>query len=325
MTKNHQQFNTHGRYTHHLSVILTLIYPHKELHKPVRRKFPRRKVVSNGIDDIWSADLVDMQWASRDNKGVKYLLNVIDVFSKFAWSVPIKDKTGRSITDAFKLIVKASGRKPNKLWVDREFRSWLDDNNIEMYSIYNEGKAVVVERFNRTLKEWMWKYFSANNTRKYLDMLDGLLQLYNTKTHTAIKMTPIEASQSKNEKKVYHYLYPDLPVSVGKAKYKVGDEVRITKKKGKFEKGYTPRWTEEIFEVYMVQNTNPITYLIKDLNGDKIDGSFYEEELQKTSQKVFRIEKILRKNKKNKMVYVKWKGYPDTFNSWIPMKNVEKL
>ena len=303
-----------------------------ELHKPVKRKFQRRKVIANGIDDIWSADLVDMQWSSRENKGVKYLLNVIDVFSKFAWSVPIKDKTGRSITDAFQLIVKTSRRKPNKLWVDqgtefynRVFKSWLEENDIEMYSVFNEGKAVVIERFNRTLKEWMWKYFSANNTRKYIDILSSLLQLYNTRKHSSIRMTPKEASMTKNEDTVYHNLYGDRPVSFVKAKYKIGDKVRISKKKGTFEKGYTPRWTEELFEIYMVQNTSPVTYKIKDLNGDEIDGSFYEEELQKASQEVFRIEKVLRRNNKNKMVLVKWKGYPDSFNSWIPMRNIEKL
>ena len=131
-----------------------------ELHRPVNRKFKRRRVIANGVDDIWSADLVDMQWNSRENKGYKYLLNVIDVFSKYAWSLPIKDKTGKTITDTFQKLVKTSGRKPKMLWVDQGtefyntvFRSWLKDRDIEMYSVHNEGKAVVVERFNRTLKE----------------------------------------------------------------------------------------------------------------------------------------------------------------------------
>ena len=135
-----------------------------ELHKSVKRKFRQRCVIANGLDDIWSADLVDMQWSSRENKVFKYLLNVIYVFSKYAWSIPIKDKTGKSITDAFQKIVKMSGRRPKKLWVDqgtefynRVFRGWLDENDVEMYSIYNEGKAVVVERFNRTMKERMWR------------------------------------------------------------------------------------------------------------------------------------------------------------------------
>ena len=105
-----------------------------ELHKPVKRKFRRRRGIANGVDDIWSADLVDMQWSSRGNKGFKYLLNVIDIFSKHAWSIPFKNKTGKSITDVFKKIVKTSGRRPKKLWVDqgtefynRVFRGRLEE------------------------------------------------------------------------------------------------------------------------------------------------------------------------------------------------------
>lgn len=305
-----------------------------ELHKQVKRKFKRRRVVANGIDDIWSADLVDMQWSSRQNKGFKYLLNVIDVFSKYAWSVPIKDKTGKTISDAFQKIVKSSGRKPKMLWVDqgtefynRVFRGWLKDRDVRMYSVHNEGKAVVVERFNRTLKEWMWKYFSANNTHKYIDIIDTLVSFYNAKYHRSIKMKPKEASIKKNEVEVYRNLYDDISESSEKievSKYKVGDDVRISKKKAMFEKGYTPRWTEEIFKIYQVQITRPVTYKVEDLNGEKIDGSFYEAELQKTTQDVFRIERILRKDKKNGTALVKWRGYPSKFNSWVPMSSLER-
>ena len=178
-----------------------------ELHKPVKTKFRRRRVIANGVDDIWSADLVDMQW-SQENKGFKHLLNVIDVFSKYAWSIPIKDKMGKSITDAFKKIVKTSRRRPKKLWVDqgtefynRVFRGWPEENDVEMYSVYNEGKAVVVERFNRTMKERMWRYFSANNTHRYYDILDTLISSYNAKYHRSVKMSPKDASLKKNEQK----------------------------------------------------------------------------------------------------------------------------
>ena len=304
-----------------------------ELHRPVKRKFKRRRVIANGVDDIWSADLVDMQWNSRENKGYKYLLNVIDVFSKYAWSLPIKDKTGKTITDTFQKLSKTSGRKPKMLWVDqgtefynRVFRSWLKDRDIEMYSVHNEGKAVVVERFNRTLKEWMWKYFSANNTHKYIDIIDTLVSLYNAKYHSSVKMKPKEASLKKNEARVYKNLYGDViepPETT--SNFEVGDSVRISKKKAMFEKGYTPRWTEEIFKVYEVQMTNPVTYKLEDLNGEKIDGSFYEAELQKTTQDVFRIEKILRKDKKNGMALVKWRGYSSKFNSWVPLDSLERI
>ena len=180
----------------------------EELHKPIKRKFTKRKVLVNGLDDIWSADLVDMQSFAQHNNGVKYLLNVIDVFRKYAWSVPLLDKTGNTITNAFDNIIEQSNRKPNKLWVDqgseffnRVMDKWLKDNHIMRYTTFNEGKAVVVERFNRTIKTRMWKYFSANNTYKYVDVLDELIRQYNNSRHTSIKMKPIEASKKINEKK----------------------------------------------------------------------------------------------------------------------------
>ena len=305
----------------------------EELHKPIKRKFTKRRVISDGIDEIWSADLVDMQWNSKENKGVKYLLNVIDVFSKFVWSVPIRDKTGKSIVEAFQHIINESNRKPKKLWVDqgtefynRSFRKWLDDHNIDIYSAYNEGKAVIIERFNRTLKERMWKYFSAKNTHHYLDILNQLIQRYNTTKHSSIKMTPTKASKKINEIEVYNNLYGNLNAEKRRAKFKVGDTVRISKRKRTFEKGYTPRWTEEVFVIYTIQNTDPVTYRIKDWNGDVIDGSFYEQELQKTSQTdIFRVEKVLKTDKRNNMVLVKWQGYPNSFNSWVPKITIEKL
>ena len=134
----------------------------EELHKPIRRKFKTRKVIVNHIDEIWSADLVFMDKLSKWNKGFKYLLTVIDVFSKFAWVVPLKDKKGSSITTAFADIIKKYKRKPEYLWVDKgsefynkTFKEWLLQNDIELYSTFNEGKAVVIERFNRTLKSRM--------------------------------------------------------------------------------------------------------------------------------------------------------------------------
>lgn len=301
-----------------------------ELHKPIKRKFPQRRVIVNGIDEIWSADLVDMQAFSRYNKGIKYLLNVIDVFSKYAWSVPVKNKTGVEITKAFQQIIKE--RKPKMLWVDqgsefynKTFQEFLKNNDIQMYHTFNEGKAVVVERFNRTLKNKMWKYFSANNTNKYLNVLPVMIKKYNNTKHSSIKMTPTEASLNKNEGKVYYQLYGKLQAFKGIPKFNVNDKVRISKKKKMFEKGYTPNWTEEIFVISQIQNTNPITYKLKDLNEESIEGSFYEPELQKAKQEVFRIEKVLRKDHKKGLALVKWKGYSNAFNSWVSLKDIQNI
>jgi len=166
------------------------------------------------------------------------------------------------------------------------------------------------------MKEKMFKYFTANNTRKYVDVLDNMVGIYNNTRHSSIKMSPIKASMKKNETTVWRNLYGGLhPEPPEKPKFSVGDKVRISKYKHIFEKGYTPRWTEEIFSISQVQYTDPPTYKIADYNGEEIQGSFYEQELQKTTQEIYRIEKITRK--RGKKLFVKWLGYPESFNSWV--------
>ena len=298
----------------------------EELHKPVRRKFKRRQVISHGIDDIWAADLVEMQPFAKYNKGFKYILTVIDIFSKYAFMVPLKDKKGMSVSKAFSEIFKESGRRPNKVWTDKGREFYNKDVKrlgVPLYSTENEQKSSVVERFNRTLKERMYKYFTANNTNVYFDILDSLVSQYNKSKHRAIKMTPIEASKKKNEGIVHENLYGS-EAKTSKAKFKLGDYVRIVKKKGTFEHGFTPRWTEEVFQISSSLDTDPVTYKIIDFNNEEIKGSFYEQELQKTSQETYRIEKVLRRRGKgpNKELFVKWKGYGPEFNSWIPAKDV---
>ena len=138
----------------------------------------------------------------------------------------------------------------------------------------------------------MFKYLSANNTRKYIDVLDILIDQYNNTIHSSIKMTPIEASREANESKVWRNLFPEFCRTILTPTFSIGDNFRITKKKKTFDKGYTQRWTEEILKFQKIQLTNPMTYKITDYNGEVIQGSFYEEQLQKTSQNTFRIEKI---------------------------------
>ena len=174
------------------------------------------------------------------------------------------------------------------------------------------------------MKERMWKYFTDNNTNHYLDILSDRVKDYNNTRHSSIKMTPVEASKKKNELTVWRNLYPDfLEIRDIKPKFSVGDKVRISKKKKTFEKGYTTRWTEEIFTIVEVKRTSPVTYKIADLNGEEIKGSFYEPELQKTSQQLFRIEKVIKRGKKKSLV--KWKGYSDDFNFWVNNKDIVNL
>ena len=138
------------------------------MYKPVIRKFNKRKVYSQFKDNIWEEDLADTRLLSKKNKGIKYLLCAIDLFSKYTFVVPLKDKKGISIINAFNKIIKQSNRKPNKIWVDQGgefynhvFKIWLSNNDIIMYSTFNEGKSVVVERFIRTLKNKLYKHMTA--------------------------------------------------------------------------------------------------------------------------------------------------------------------
>ena len=211
------------------------------------------------------------------------------------------------------------------MWVDksREFYNKDVQKLVELYSTENEEKSCVIERFNRTNKEKLLKYFSANNTRKCVDILDLLVDQYNNTIHSSLKMTPKEESRMENANKVWRNLYPEFGGKTLASKYSIGDNVRITKKNNLFDKGYTQRWTEEVFKISKIQLTIPVTYKITDYNGEEIQGSFYEQELQKTSQGTFRIEKVLKRRGDKSLV--KWMGYPKSFNFWIDTKTVVKL
>ena len=258
-----------------------------ELHKPVIRKFKKRKVYFQFKDNIWGVDLVDMQSLSKKNKGIRYLLCAIDLYSKYAFVISLKDKKGVSITNAFDKIIKQSNRKPNKIWVDQggefynnNFKKWLSDNNIVMYSTYNEGKSVVAERFIRALKNKLYKHMTATGKNVYYDALDDIVNEYSNTKHSTIKMKPIDNKRiyidEHNEKDTTKWS------SSERSRFKVGDRVRISKFKNIFAKGYTPNWSREIFIVNKINDTVPHTYNIKDLNDEEIIGSFYDRELQKS-------------------------------------------
>ena len=284
----------------------------------------------SGNNKIWAADLADMKALSKENEGFNFLLLVIDIFNKYGWIKPLKNKKGETIVKAFKTIFE-EGRTPGKLWTDKGTEFYNKNMNdlrklydIELYSTENEEKSSIAERWIRTMKEKMFKYFTDNNTNKYIDVLPDLVEDYNNTVHSSTKLTPVEASKKENELKVWRNLYPDrYKTSRLNPKFSVGDEVRITKKKKVFEKGYTTRWTEEIFTIKEIRETNPITYKLEDLQGEEIKGTFYEPELQKTEQQIYRIEKIIKKEKGKSLV--KWKGYSDKFNSWVDNKDLIDL
>ena len=177
-----------------------------------------------------------------------------------------------------------------------------------MYSTHNEEKSVVTERFIRTLKSKIYKYMTSISKNVYIDKLDDIVDEYNNTYHTTIKMKPIDVKDNT-------YINADKEINNKDPKFKVGDRERMSKYKNIFAQGYMSNWSEEVFVIKKVKNTVPWIFVINDLNGEEITGTFYEKELQKTNQEEFRIEKVIRR--KGDKLYVKWKGYNNSFNSWI--------
>ena len=211
-----------------------------ELHKSKRKNYTRRKIIVNHIDEIFAVDLVEMQKFAKLNKGYRYLITCIDIFSKFAWVILLKDKRGITIKQALQRIFKQ--RKPKFLWTDRgtefynkQVQDLLNENNIKLYSTNNsEIKSSVIERFNRTFKNMMYKKFTENNNTIFYNILDELVNNYNNKYHSTIKMSPIEGSKKINEKKIKNIYNFEKTNKLGK--FKIGDRVRISLEKNIFEK-----------------------------------------------------------------------------------------
>ena len=205
---------------------------------------------------------------SKFNKGFRFLLCVIDIFSKYAWVVPLKDKKGVSIVNAFQKILDDSNRKPNKIWIDKGsefynnyFKKWLKDNDIEMYSIHTEGKYVAAERFIRRLKTKIYKYMTSVSKNVYIDKLNDTVVEHDNTYHRVIKMNPVDVKDNT-------YIDFKKEVNDKLPKFRVGEHVRISKYKNIFAKGYPPNWSEEVFVVSKSKNTVPWTYVVNDLNGE---------------------------------------------------------
>ena len=182
-----------------------------------------------------------------------------------------------------------------------------------MYSTKTEGKSVVAERFIRTLKSKIYKYMTSISKNVYIDKLNAIVNKYNNTYHTTIKMRSINVKDNT-------YINTSNKINYKDPKFR--DYVRISKYKNIFAKGYMPNWSEDVFVVDKIKNTVPWTYVINDLNGEEITGTFYKNEIQKTYQKEFRIEKIIKQ--KGDKLYVKWKGYDNSFNSWINKNDIIK-
>lgn len=293
-----------------------------ELHRPSRKHYTRRHVNVYGKNDLWQADLLEMIPYARQNKGYKYILCVIDCFTKFAWALPLKTKTAVEVSNSMSKVL--INRSPSLLQLDngkefynKTFDALMSKYKIKKYSTFSTTKACIVERFNRTLKEKMFREFTARGKHEWVSILPLLIDNYNKSKHRTIGMTPSEADE--NPQKVILKQYTP---NTRKIKFAVGEIVRISTHKGVFTKGYLPSWSCELFKVIKINKTSPPTYMLEDYTGKPIAGCFYTEEISKTDYpKDYLVEKIIQR--KGNQVLVKWLGFDKTHNNWIKASDLK--
>ena len=237
----------------------------------------------------------------------------------------MKDKSGIIVTKAMESILPSNVKNiqsdNGKEFFNKHFSVLMNRHKINHYHTFSTTKAAIVERFQRTLKHWLFREFSAQGNYRWLEILPKLINKYNNKVHRSIGMKPNQVNKTNSK-----YVHRNILKSTNKKhlksnKYKVGDTVRISKYKHIFAKSYTPNWTTELFTIVDVKNTKPVTYILKDEQGNVIKGGFYHEELLKTKYRGFYlVEKVIRKM--GDKFFVKWLGFPNTQNSWIDKKDI---
>lgn len=296
-----------------------------ELYKPIRKNFKRRRVIQKGINDTWQADLIIFDDYVRENNGYRYLMTIIDIFSKKAWAVALKTKSGVEVTKAFASVLDKSGRTPRNLHTDQgleffnvNFQKLMKQKNINHYHTYSHLKASIVERFQRTFKTKLYKDMAYRSSHNWVKNFQHIIDVYNKTPHRGIGgLKPNEVTKSK-EKLLLKTVY-NSPKLYIKPKYEKGMFVRLAKYRRIFDKSYLANYTTEVFKIDKVHVTMPPTYSLLDINDEPIHGKFYEFEIQKVANPdVYLVEKVV-KTKGDKAL-VKWLGFKTP--TWIPISNI---
>lgn len=294
-------------------------------HKPYRRKFTKRKVIAVNINDVYHMDLVDMQTFSEFNNGFKYILTVIDCFSRYGMAYPLKSKKPEEVIEGLSKAFKLYGI-PLKVFSDngteflaKSVKSFLKELNIQQWNSKNPGKAVMVERFNRTLKERLWVYMTDQNNFEYIDVLDDVVESYNNTIHSATGYAPSQVGQNE----IIKILNKDNEKDESNEPlFKVGDYVRVAKTKLTFEKGYETKYSRMLYKISGSRKSGNFNiYSLRDLANRQEPGWFYEKELSKVvidRHEKHRVDRIVRQRKVQGRLQhlVRWAGYPSNYDSW---------
>lgn len=316
------------------------------IHKNIRRNFKRNRIYTSGIDDLWEADLMSVENLAKYNNKIRFLLVMIDVFSKFLTVIPLKNKSGPEVLRGLKLAFRkgkdtdsSPGRSPDKLRTDngREFlnhhvKKYLKSKNIYLFTTNDSAqKAAVAERAIKTVRQRLGRWMTYHQSNSYIKALKDIVNSYNHSYHKSIKTTPLQVTKL-NEPEIWQTLYGKETPSNKKLKLKPGQLVRISVASGLFDKEFNERYSRELFKIHRIINRNPPVYKLVDLKNppEEIKGTFYEQEVTpvtKTEDALYKIEKILKTRKKNnkKQYLVRWQGYSSDFDQWIDAKDLKNL
>ena len=312
--------------------------PAYSLHKVARRNFPRLRVITKGPDEQWQADLVDFVAFKKANEDYRYLLVVVDVFSRYCFVEKLKTKSGKEVSAAFKSIFTKAGRAPKKLQTDRgtefyndQVGALLKTRGVELFSTQTEIKAANVERLNLTLESKLHRFFTYRTTRRWIDVIDDIVQSYNNSPHRSLGFNTPASVTHANVEEMRGIIYKKNKLvnflkRLPKVVLSVGDLVRQSVVKKEFEKGASQKWTVEIYRVREKQVTDDGTvYLLEDLKSEPLQGRYYPWELQKVPKDSREDGPVQVLERKGNRVRVHWIGWHSKFDTWIPKRNVKNV
>ena len=262
----------------------------KEMHKPVVYHFPTRRILTTGLDEYWTSDVLDLAKYASENKNYKYILVVQDMFSRFLWLKPLKNKTTKTVKSAFEEIFKIAQPKKGMLtdmgkeYTGHLLKTYLKEHGITLYHIYGSHKAAMSERSVKTVKNLLYRGFTRNSNNEWISHLDELTTRYNNRRHRTLKISPYNARKPEYNYIVMKQNLKRRKFKASKVKYRVNDLVRISKSRKIFAKSYKPTFSQEQFRIRRVIKSRPVTYLLVDLFGVNIEGCFYSQELQKSQE-----------------------------------------
>ena len=313
------------------------IYSRFKQHRKSKKYSPiyvyrKRELFQSDVVFFTNKEFVDV------NHGYKYLFTTIDVFTKMAWVYPMKDNKCKTVMECFKDILDKCGEKPERLNSDRgselickQFEKYLKDNEIHHYLSYSLRKCPVIERFNLTIQSLLYKIMRKNNSYELVRFLDQAMNIYLHRKHRTIKMSPMEAEKNENGKKIrrtYFEKYRDANMKQQKAKFSVGDSVRIYKERGTFHRGYNEDFTEEIFTITKVLRNLPVPrFKIKEYSGNDVIRNFFQDELIHYNPPEFYEIDVLdtRGMGKKKEYLVHYRGWPNSYDEWKKASDMKYL